>query len=133
MKVVYDTCIYIDYLRSSQRMELFEERSHIRFMSPIVLMELCAGAVNSSLKKIVDQLLLPYSKAHRIIELNANIYYKAGECLSKLNKEIQGHKGFSHDLLIALSTLSVGATLFTSNGKDFKKISKILPLNWKLI
>ncbi len=130
MKVVYDTCIYIDLLRSRQRMGLFEDRAHIRFMSPIVMMELRAGAINSHLQKIVDQLLEPYSKALRIIELHSNLYYKAGDCLSKLRRVVP-HRGFSNDLLIALSAISIGATLFTSNCKDFEKISKVLPLKWE--
>ncbi len=133
MKVVYDTCLYIDLLRSSQRLELFQQRSHIRFISPIVVMELRAGAINTALQRIVDQLLSPYSKASRIIELHSNLYYKAGECLAKLNKEIRKSKGFSNDLLIALSAISIGATLFTSNHKDFEKISKILPLKWEKV
>ena len=43
MKVVYDTCLYIDFLRNRDHEDIFLERNQIRFLSPVVLMELLAG------------------------------------------------------------------------------------------
>ena len=125
MKVVYDTCLYIDFLRSSERLPLFLDRSFIRFLSPIVMMELMAGARTPRHRKILDRLFYPYSRAHRMISLNPQIYYKGGEALAKIGP---AHKGLSHDILIALSAASIGATLFTSNRKDFEKISRFVPV-----
>lgn len=129
MKVVYDTCLYIDLLRSSQRLSLFTDPSQIRYLSPIVLMELMAGARTPHQKKTVDRLLKPYSKAYRIIHLGANLFYKAGECIARMSHAGgQIPKDITHDLLIALSAASIGATLFTSNKKDFERIRKFVPV-----
>lgn len=129
MKAVYDTCLYIDLLRSSERLSLFTDRAQIRYLSPIVLMELMAGARTPHQRKTVDSLIKPYSKAQRIIHLGANHYYRAGECVARLIKEGPVSKGLSHDLLIALSAVSIGATLFTNNKRDFERIKKLIPVD----
>ena len=127
MKAVYDTCLYIDMLRSGKHSEIFQSRSHIRYLSPVVVMELSAGARTPSAKRALERLFNPYSKAQRVLSLSANAYLKAGEILQKLSSS-QGRLGIhlSHDVLIALSAHSVGATLFTSNKKDFAAIKRYL-------
>jgi predicted nucleic acid-binding protein len=93
------------------------------------MMELTAGVRTTEQRRVVDRLFLPYSKAQRLISLQSNHYYKAGECLSRLRaKRKEIHMGLSHDVLIALSALSVGATLYTSNKKDFSQIAALLPV-----
>jgi predicted nucleic acid-binding protein len=134
MKVVYDTCLYVDLLRSAARLALFTDRSQIRYLSPVVLMELMAGARTPQQRKVVDRLLKPYSKAHRIIHLGANLFYKAGQCLARMGRHgIQLHKGLTHDLLIALSAASIGATLFTGNKKDFERIGKFVDVEMRYV
>lgn len=129
MKVVYDTCLYIDLLRASKRLDLFTDRTHVRYLSPIVVMELRAGAHSKRQRNAVDRLLTLYSKSNRFIQLNANTFYKAGECLSRLGREkLRTHRWLTHDLLIALSALSIGATLFTSDRKDFSLLTSLIPV-----
>jgi predicted nucleic acid-binding protein len=124
MKAVYDTCLYVDLLRDSSRLTLFNDRKMVRFLSPIVLMELLAGVRTTRQKRAVHSLLDPYSRANRLIPLNSRVYFKAGECLARIG---EFHLGLSHDILIALSALSIGAVLFTSNKKDFSRIGKYVP------
>lgn len=124
MKVVYDTCLYIDLLRSANRLPLFQDRSFIRFLSPIVVMELLAGAQTSRERKTLDKLFRPYDKAGRIIPMGSNLFSRAGQCLSKMGS----HRGLAHDVLIALSAVSIGATLLTNNRRDFERIAKFVPL-----
>lgn len=124
MKVIYDTCVYIDFLKKSEHEQLFYDRTKFRFLSPIVAMELRAGARNTSEIRLLDRLFLPYSNARRLISLNANIYLRAGEIIQRVHQAYgQFSPGFSHDVLIALSAASIGATLFTSNKRDFEKIA----------
>ena len=129
MKVVFDTCLYVDLLRSGKWLDLFTERSYIRFISPIVIMELRAGVRNTKQQKAIDRLLWSYSKAGRIIELYPNLFYKSGEIMAEMGLTKRSAKRtLSHDILIALSAYSIGANLFTSNRKDFEKIAQYLPL-----
>lgn len=134
MKAVYDTCLYVDLLRSGDRLALFTDRSQIRYLSPVVLMELMAGARVPRQRKVVDRLLKPYSKAYRIIHLGANLFSRAGECLARMSRDgISIHKSMSHDLLIALSAASIGATLFTSNKKDFERIGQFVDVEMRYV
>ena len=129
MKVVYDTCLYIDLLRSGKWLNLFTERSYIRFISPIVIMELMAGVKNAKQQKAIDRLFLPYSKAGRIINLHSNLFYKAGVIMSEMGLSKRSAKNtLSHDILIALSAYSIGANLFTSNRRDFERITRHVPM-----
>ncbi len=48
------------------------------------------------------------------------MFLKAGEIMQSVNSEFGDiSHGFSHDVLIALSASTIGATLFTSNKRDF--------------
>ncbi|OGX08845.1 MAG: hypothetical protein A2Z88_01340 [Omnitrophica WOR_2 bacterium GWA2_47_8] len=97
-------------------------------------MELLAGARTPKQRRVVERLLKPYSQASRIIHLEATTYYKAGVALAKLgiDRKSMG-KGFSHDLLIALSAHSIGATLFTQNKNDFVLIAKAVPVKLQFV
>lgn len=127
MKVVYDTCLYIDLLRASLHLDLFSDRNQIRYLSPVVLMELTAGTVKPSDKKIVDQLLAPYIQANRVINLAMSHFYKAGLCVAQINQNnrLVG-RNLVQDILIAYSAKAVGAVLFTKNKKDFQLIQRHL-------
>lgn len=128
MKVLYDTNLYIDLLRNKSHLQLFTNRTHIRFLSPVVVMELKAGARTRRQARVIDRLIDPYSRAGRLIPLTAGIFYKAGGCLSRLKTEKSINPFISHDVLIALSAISIGGVLFTRNRKDFEKIAVFLPL-----
>jgi len=125
VKALYDTCIYVDFLRSGKHGDLLSDRNQFRYLSPVVILELMAGAHRPIQQRALDRLFLPYSKAARIVRLDPNHYYKAGQCLAALRGPAS--KTLSHDILIAISALSIGATLFTSNRGDFEKIRRHVP------
>jgi predicted nucleic acid-binding protein len=134
MKAVYDTCVYIDFLRESKHDDLFYDRGMFRFLSPVVVMELRAGAKTTVQLKALNRLFSPYTKSQRIISMNANMFLKAGEIIQNVNSEFGAiSQGFSQDVLIALSASTIGATLFTSNKRDFEKISRYLNFRLKII
>lgn len=134
MKVVYDTGLYIDLLRSSSRLELFTAREHTRYLPAVVMMELLAGVRNPRQKRIVDSLIAPYSKAGRIVSLNAPLHYKAGETLAaSFRQGWQIRSGYINDVLIALSAFSCGAVLYTGNRRDFQQIAKTVPVRLEFV
>jgi predicted nucleic acid-binding protein len=129
LKVIYDTCIYIDYLRAAMRSELFEHQGHIRYLAPIVVMELNAGARSSTQQKALDRLYAPYARAGRVLPLSSDSYHLAGRVLAKLRGKRESHL-IANDILIALSALQVGACLYTANARDFELIAKYIDFRW---
>lgn len=134
MKALYDTCVYINFFNRAQHSELFSDRTYFRFLSPIVVMELRAGARQSREVSALDDVFLNYLHANRLIEVTPKMYFKAGEILAKA-KKIDGNlsKGFSNDVLIALCAQSIGATLFTENERDFERIFRFLPFKLRIV
>lgn len=134
MKAVYDTCIYIDFLRTGKYEDLFYERAVFRFLCPVVVMELRAGANDAQKIRDLDYLFRPYSNTNRLISITANMYLKAGEIIQKINRSFGGvSPGLSHDALIAISAASIGARIYTSNAKDFEKIAEFLPMDLQIV
>jgi predicted nucleic acid-binding protein len=134
MKAVYDSCVYIDFLRSGKYADLFYDRAVFRFLCPVVVMELRAGANDARKIHDLDCLFRPYSDANRIISISANMYLKAGEIIQKISRTFGGiSPGLSHDALIAISAASIGARVHTSNAKGYEKIAKFLPMDLQLV
>src|SRR4051794_342926 len=120
MKSLYDTCVYIDFLRNRKHEGIFTNRLHIRYLSPVVMMELRAGVSTSRDVKSLDGLFNAYIRANRLVSISPIEFAKAGKIISDIKTKHGSVKnGLSHDILIALTAASIGATLFTSNGRDF--------------
>lgn len=130
MKVVFDTNIYISWIRERRFSELLLDLKTQKYMPSFVLMELWAGAKTKNAGHIVERLQKPYFKAARIIEPDKEHFITVGQFLSDLPESQKSRKqsvGFINDIFIALSALSIGAKLFTTNISDFKFIASKLP------
>lgn len=115
-------------------MEMFSDRSHVRYLSPIVMMELAAGARTPTQKRTVDRLITPYRKAGRTILLPPDSFHSAGIILAELGWNSRGDRKYlAHDLLIALSAKAVGAVLFTANRKDFEMFSSRVHITMEFV
>ena len=132
MKVVYDTCLYIDFLRASRHLDIFQSQSHIRYLSPIVMMELNAGVRVAKQQTTLDKLYQPYSRAGRIVRLENEHYHLAGKILAKIRDPLAARR-LSHDVLVALAAHAIGAWLFTSNRSDFQLIRKHLAFKLEVV
>ena len=130
MKVVFNTNIYISWIRERRFAELLLDVKTQKYMPSFVLMELWAGAKTKQAGRIVERLQKPYIKADRIIEPDKEHFITVGQFLSNLPESQNSRKrsaGFINDVFIALSALSIGAKLFTTNISDFKLIASRLP------
>ncbi len=122
MKVIFDTNIYISWIRERKYPELFLNPYTQKFLSPIVLMELWAGAKTKNAGRIIDKLQQPYLKGRRTTSLSINDFITAGQILSDLPDSYKSKKessSFVHDIYIGLNAISIGATLYTTNKSDF--------------
>ena len=130
MKVIFDTNIYISWIRSKEYSDLMLDQYTQKYMSAIVLTELWAGAKSKQAGRIIEKLQSSYIKADRIIPLSFNDSIKAGQIISDFPENLKNKiktAGFIHDIYVSLTAISIGAALYTENKSDFELIKEYLP------
>jgi len=130
-KVILDTNVFIDYLRSDLHTEwVFGQVGNtIRFLSSIVLMELRLGADTPQRKRAVDKIKAAFPK-ERVIAPAFLLFDQAGQLFQTLYGDGSGFTdrlGPINDLLIALTARHIGATVITRNIAEFGRIREHLP------
>jgi predicted nucleic acid-binding protein len=92
-------------------------------------MELYAGAHLKKDRDGVDRIYTIFEKTRRILVPERSLFPKAGRILEELRTkhgyELKKAVSLSHDVLIALSALSIGATILTENRRDFLAIQQV--------
>ncbi len=125
-RMVVDTSIFIDYLRSKKKSDTIflnlPDDSEI-FISAITLFELLMGATTESkweeIKKLTEDIPV-LGLSEKIATLSAKVYHD----LRRSNKVIE-----YRDIFIAATALANDLPLLTLNNKDFKRVKdlKVLP------
>ena len=129
MKVMFDTNIYISFIRNRAHNTELQRRGTTKYLSAVVLMELWAGSRDRRGARLLHQLQKPYMDAGRVVTLNPQSYISIGEFFSDLPvmyKTLSKKADFLNDVQIAHTAVSIGATLFTENITHFDIIAKIL-------
>jgi len=122
MKVMFDTNVYISFIRNNTHKSELLRRGTTKYLSAIVLMELWAGSRGKRAKQLLSQLQKPYVDAGRIVTLTAGQYIKIGKFFSELPpmyRDLLKKADFLNDVCIAHTALSIGATLYTENAIHF--------------
>ncbi|MGH7166799.1 MAG: type II toxin-antitoxin system VapC family toxin [Nitrospiraceae bacterium] len=130
-KVVLDTNVFIDYLRTGDRADwvLGTHGQMIRFLSAVVLMELRIGADTTKRKRSIDRIQAAFPP-DRLLAPTPQLFNRAGELFRRLYK---GGTGVSdrlapiNDLLIALTAWHIGGAVVTGNLFEFRRIAAHLP------
>jgi predicted nucleic acid-binding protein len=129
MKVMFDTNIYISFIRNRSFEHILQQRGTVKYISAIVLMELWAGTRTRKAESLLNQLQKPYKDANRIVTLSVSDYISTGNILSDLPvmyHDLYKKADFINDIQIALSAMSIGATLYTENKIHFDIIKSFL-------
>ena len=122
MKVMFDTNVYISFIRNRAHQDRLQQQGTIKYISAIVLMELWAGARTQKAERLLNQLQKPYRDADRVVTLKVEEYIKIGNILSDFSaehKELLKKASFLNDVQIALTAQSIGAVLFTEDVQHF--------------
>ncbi|RJQ29405.1 MAG: type II toxin-antitoxin system VapC family toxin [Peptococcaceae bacterium] len=123
MKVIFDTCIWVDHLRGFQPATdyLSRCREMERWISALTMMELYAAPQTSDEQQ--EKMTRLFEGLNGIIAVDPGIATKAGKFLGKYRKE----RGLNPiDALIAASALNLDAVLATRNKKHFDFIHGIV-------
>jgi len=130
VKVMFDTNIYIGWIRKGEFSDLLTDYQTRKYLSAVVLSELWAGARKKPAARLVTRLQEPYQKSGRIITLSIEDYIMLGQALSDLPERHlprMAAASFVNDLAIALTARKIGAILDTCNRADFTVVSEVLP------
>jgi predicted nucleic acid-binding protein len=121
--VVFDTSIFIGQLRHGQYQDRIDSLTGLIRISGVVLAELWRGATRPTERKFLEAL----QKNHPIWVPTKQNWRDSGELLGQVRED----RGFTpeklrnlhFDVLIALTALSHGARLVTSDRADFQLIT----------
>ncbi|MBI2336276.1 MAG: type II toxin-antitoxin system VapC family toxin [Deltaproteobacteria bacterium] len=140
-KILIDSNIYIAFIRTGKFEEsikaLYTFRTRDLFFSSVVIQELLRGSLDAQGKKHIETLFRPFEKVGRIATPTHEDWKEAGFILQKLRAHKKDWKAklptLLSDTLIALSTLRLGAILYTANQKDFDAIASIKPFKYEIV
>ena len=125
MKVMFDTNVYIAFIRDRSHAEELQLRGTVKYISAITLMELWAGTRINKAERLVRQLQKPYVDASRVVTLDANHYIAMGHFFAGLSRQydtLVKMAGFVNDVQIAFGAISIGALLYTEDKDHFNII-----------
>jgi predicted nucleic acid-binding protein len=132
MKVVLDTNVYVSACRSEA------SRAHFRttffpmlpvtFLAAVVAYELRVNAADRPTHHLVQALIGPMERSGRCVTPTFADWIEAADIVTAITGRDRSWRSkvptLLNDILIALCTRRIGATLFTYNGKDFRLIRR---------
>lgn len=126
---ILDTNVYIGHWEQGLYEEILANvrRAYIVRQSAVVLSELRRGARNRRAIRLVENL---FRLAHVLWEPHAVDWWEAGNLIrtigDKQGWEINKRREFQNDALIALTARRHGATVVTTNHRDFDLLKREL-------
>lgn len=101
------------------------------------MLELYAGACSPRDRRLGRGVVAAFERAHRILVPSGPVYEDAGHVLRALQEargyHMAGSPSLVNDVLIALSARSIGASVVTSNARDFTAIRGIRPFKLTVV
>jgi len=126
-KLIYDTSVYLEILRSKtfagSLRPRYEADIPSTFFSSVVIQELLAGATDRLKRAVVEGLYRPFKRNRRIVSPGDTTWEEAGRLAGS----------FVNDLLIALSARGVGARVVTLNADDFTLIRRYVAFGLEIL
>jgi len=127
-RVVIDTNLYIDWLNEGRHEEVLFQRDAVKYLSTVVVLELYAGAFSPRDRRVLRGIVTAFERADRMLVPSGSVWEEAGHVLRALQTSRgsvgAGYPSLVNDVLIALSARAIGATVTTSNERDFAAICR---------
>ncbi|TMA47374.1 MAG: type II toxin-antitoxin system VapC family toxin [Deltaproteobacteria bacterium] len=131
MKYLLDTNVYLAAARSDDARARFREAFvpllPATFLSAVVAYELAVDADRRT-RGLVRQFLLPMERTGRILSPAFDDWVDAFDVVTAIEERDRSWRSklpaLLNDILIALCTRRIGATLITYNGEDFRLIRR---------
>jgi predicted nucleic acid-binding protein len=126
---IFDTGVYVDHWERGLHTELLQKltRSFVIRQSAVVLSELRRGARTAGARRLVESLR---RIAPEVWEPTAEDWWVAAEIIRTIGDahdwETSKRREFQNDVLIALTAVRHGASVVTTNTKDFQLLERVL-------
>ena len=133
MKLIFDTSIWVDHLRTGTLDDVLPSLRG-RFwlwLDSVAIGELFAGARSKRERDVLSALVRPFEKANRVVCPEPNDFRRAGLALGRLRargRALRNPGGALLDGLTAAVCARLGALLVTANLADFEALAEELPL-----
>ncbi len=132
-RVLFDTGVYVGYLRRGELAPVLEGRptQRIVHLSMVVAQELLVGAPDRRAERFLENLVRRFEELGRLEVPNSTDWIRAGKAIRKVGQHVgyeQVRKArLTNDALIAATALRLGATILTRNAGDFAVLHDYLP------
>ena len=136
-RVVVDTNLYIAWLNEGRHEDVLFQRDAVKYLSTVVVLELYAGAFSPRDRRVLRGVIAAFERADRMLVPSGAVWKEAGHVLRALQASRgsvgAGYPSLVNDVLIALSARAIGATVTTSNERDFTAIRRVRPFKLAII
>ena len=139
-KVIFDTNIYINAIQGGSRSRehgLLVDSLPFTYLSSVVSAELYAGAMDPLGMKLVQQFVFRSEQVGRVVTPSHGAWNEAGRILAKIGSQEPAYKSklpaLFNDILVALSALQLGATVYTRDEEDFGLIRRYKRFSMELV
>ena len=136
-RVVIDTNLYIDWLNEGRHEDVLFQRDAVKYLSSVVVLELYAGAFLPRDRRVLRGVVAAFRRADRMLVPSDAVWEDAGHVLRALQASrgsvATSYHSLVNDVLIALSARATGASVVTSNARDFAAICRVRPFKLTIV
>lgn len=129
-RVLIDTAVYVDWFRARRHEDIVAGHRGPPSLSAVVAMELLAGA---RAHERVAEWVRKFQRSRRLMVPGWEVWTLAARVMRELRTQGLGDQALTNDVLIAMTARAAGLRLFTTNGKDFRRIAAIEPFDLVLL
>lgn len=135
MKLLFDSSVWIDHLRSGTLDGVIPalRGRFTLWLDSVVAAELVAGCRGKQERRVVERVLLPFERAGRIATPLHADFRRASAALSALRargKTLASPGGALLDALIMAVARRIGAMVVTTNVRDFEALASRIPVTF---
>lgn len=130
-KLLFDTSVYIEAIRLGSEADTYHLLSSAlprTYLSAIVVQELYAGALDAIGLRLVDRFIGQTERTERIVSPTYQDWKETGRILGGIARQQPAQRTriptLVNDVLLVMTTIQIGATLFTFNAEDFRLIAR---------
>jgi predicted nucleic acid-binding protein len=130
-KVIFDTNVYITAIQAgpaADTSQLLLAALPRTYLSAVVVQELYTGTFDAFGERLVEKFVHQTEKTGRIVVPTYRDWKETGRILARIGRQEPAQRmrisRLVNDVLLAMSAVQIGATLFTFNREDFALIAR---------